>query len=95
VKQFIIAEPTVWKLTGELTFATVASLLEELTAQPSQPAILDLQEVTRTDSAGVALLIELLRQTKSQPITFQNLPPQMLSIAEICGVRMLLMGAKG
>lgn len=79
-----------WRLTGELTLATITTLLADLTQFSQFPQVVDLGEVTHTDSAGVALLIELRRRTREHPIIFRNIPSQMLSIANVCGVQELL-----
>jgi ABC-type transporter Mla MlaB component len=49
---------------------------------------IDLAGVTRSDSAGLALLIEWLRESERQgrTITFLNMPAQMQSIARVCGL---------
>jgi phospholipid transport system transporter-binding protein len=100
VNQLIVEDNATWRLSGELTFATVGALLTELTQQivskeksaemQKEPKVVDLKEVTRTDSAGLAFLIELLKQTKVVPITFRNLPPQMQTLAAVSGVQDLL-----
>jgi len=79
-----------WRLTGELTFATVGALLDEFARRAVPPQVVDLGNVTRTDSAGLALLIELLKQTKDAPLTFCNMPAQMLNLATVSGVQDLL-----
>lgn len=76
-----------WQLTGELTWTTVPSLLADLAQQTQLPQIVDLGGVTHSDSAGVALLMELIKRTRSRPITFRHIPAQMLSIATVCGVQ--------
>ena len=84
-------ENDVWRLSGELSFATVGSLLTEFSQRIStqtSPKVLDLSEVSRTDSAGLALLIEWLKQ--SATITFRNVPDQMQSLATVSGVQKLL-----
>jgi anti-anti-sigma regulatory factor len=49
---------------------------------------IDLAGVTRSDSAGLALLIEWLRESEQlgKTITFLNMPAQMQSIARVCGL---------
>jgi phospholipid transport system transporter-binding protein len=44
--------------------------------------------VTRSDSAGLALLIEWLRESErlGKSITFLNMPAQMQSISRLCGL---------
>ena len=77
-----------WQLTGELTFATVSDLLAAFLNSPQRPQQLDLQAVSRVDSAGLAFLIEIRRQ---QPqVKLLNLPPQLLKLAEINQVTGLL-----
>ncbi len=89
-----------WRLSGELTFATVGALLTEFTQKLSSfskerqegiqtpPKVLDLCDITRTDSAGLALLIELRRQ--NAPMTFCNIPAQMHNLATLSGVQDML-----
>lgn len=86
----IEAAKNTWRLTGELTFATVGALLDEFTQRAVPPQVVDLGDVTRTDSAGLALLIELVKQTKEAPLTFCNMPAQMLNLATVSGVQDLL-----
>lgn len=95
MSSLLAEEPHVWWLSGELTFTTVGALLAEFTTQRASrpdPQIVDLSKVDRTDSAGLALLIEMLKQTRAAPITFHNIPDQMLALATVSGVQDLLMG---
>ncbi len=91
--QLVIETAETWRLTGELTFATVPSLLTECTEQLTKqvPQRLDLQQVTRTDSAGLALLVEIRRLTRNHPLVFHNIPAQMLRIATVSGVEELFL----
>lgn len=84
--KLIVDSPEKWRIEGELDFTTVERLLSQFEQQARLPKTLDLEAVTRTDSAGLALLIELRRRTQTQPIHFENIPAQMLSIAKISGV---------
>ena len=77
-----------WQLTGELTFTTVSHLLTAFLNNPQRPQQLDLQAVSRVDSAGLAFLIEIRRQQPN--IILLNLPPQLLKLAEINNVVSLL-----
>lgn len=81
-------------LRGQLTFDTVKTLWEE-----SQPVLeklssieVDLMNVTRGDSAGLALLIEWYYYAKQQgkSIIFKNLPTQLFNMAKISGVDQIL-----
>jgi len=53
---------------------------------------IDLQAVERSDSAGLALLIEWLRVARhlNKTITFRNIPPQMHAIAQVSGLEEIL-----
>jgi phospholipid transport system transporter-binding protein len=82
-------------LEGELSFATVAGLLRE--AQPlldkgSDRLLLDLKDVGRADSAGLALLLEWVSQCRrrGRPILLQHLPQALLDIARFSNVLNLL-----
>ncbi len=88
MSQIIVEDANTWRVSGELNFATVGALSTEFT-QP--PKVVDLCDVTRTDSAGLALLIEWLKQSKEAPITFRNMPAQMVSLATVCGVQDILL----
>ncbi|MCK5716935.1 MAG: STAS domain-containing protein, partial [Thiomargarita sp.] len=90
MSQIVVENENTWRLTGTLSFANVPTLLAELlkSSLVSKGGTLDLRDVTRTDSAGLALLIEL--RSKNVPITFQNIPVQMQSLANVSGVQELL-----
>ncbi|HLA75507.1 MAG TPA: STAS domain-containing protein [Gammaproteobacteria bacterium] len=82
-------------LSGTLTFATVPQLYTQGAALFSNAATtvtLDLQGVKRTDSAGLALLMEWLRSARAQnkTIQFKNIPAQMMSIARLSGLDTIL-----
>jgi len=90
MNQFIIETNQTWNLAGKLTFATVAALFQEYQAKvAANPlTILDLSQVTHTDSAGLALLIELRRQHPT--VLFRHLPAQMTTLAMVSGVQNIL-----
>ena len=54
---------------------------------------IDLKNVDRADSAGVALLVRWQREAAlaQKKIVFKNIPSQMLAIARVSGVDELLM----
>ena len=84
---------------GELDFTTVVALLGD--AQPLLEAgtdvRIDLQGITRSDSAGLALLIEWMRtaQRLDKAIQFLNIPPQMLDIARVSSLDQVLPLSRG
>lgn len=82
------------RVSGELSFKTVPSLVSTSREffKSNKSLDVDLADVGRADSAGVALLIEWQRQAQKQnkSICFFNIPAQMLAIARLSGVDELL-----
>lgn len=83
-----------WLLQGELDFETVPAALHHAGARMLGNGRLevDLRDVTRADSAGLALLVEWLRESENagNEIVFVNIPEQLLSIARVCGLEDIL-----
>ena len=81
-------------LTGTLSFTSVPQLegLLEPLQRPDQETVIDLSGVERSDSAGLALLVEWLRQSRQRGarLTFRNIPEQMQAMARISQVHGLL-----
>lgn len=81
-------------VSGELTFTTVNELLESAPVlfAPISMLDIDLADVTRSDSAGLALLIDWMRSAKqmNKNIVFHNIPAQMLAMAHASGLDELL-----
>jgi len=77
-------------LNGCLSFKTVDRLLRDSAGlfRNSAPLVVDLSGVERTDSAGLALLVEWMKmaQRTGKELTFCNMPEQMLEIARTCGL---------
>lgn len=81
-------------LAGELSFNTVpdiASGFDEM-INDTDELILDLQGVTRTDSAGLALLMEWMRiaHHRHKRIVLRNMPAQMLAVAKVSELDQIL-----
>lgn len=81
-------------LRGNLSIDSVPQLWDRTTGEfYDAPALtVDLGEVERADSAGLALLIEWTRRARGsgQDIRFTNLPDQMLAIARVSGLDTML-----
>jgi phospholipid transport system transporter-binding protein len=81
-------------LSGELDFDNVPGVWKEsLALFSTAPAlILDLMEVARTNSAGLALLIEWLRLARQQgkDIEIRNVPEQMRALISASGLDEML-----
>lgn len=78
-------------LSGELTQFTVPGLIGAATRLAANGA-LDLSTVTRADSAGLALLLELKRRARRNgaTLTLIGAPPQLLGLARFFSVSSLL-----
>ena len=83
-----------YRLAGELSFATVPGLMAESASLfvAGQDLTLSLDQVERIDSAGLALMVSLLRQAREQGLVLnlQALPEQMLGLARVGGIEHLL-----
>lgn len=83
-----------FSLRGEVTFSTAGALLGAGEAAfAGLPAVtVDLAQVTRVDSAGLALLLEWLRLGRAgrRAMRFTSLPDKLLAIARLAGVDALL-----
>jgi phospholipid transport system transporter-binding protein len=86
-----------YHVQGAMTFDSVTDLWHQSEGIFEDDGVLriDLADVTRTDSGGLALLIEWLREAKrrGRRVEFLNLPNQMRALAsaanlgEILGVK--------
>jgi phospholipid transport system transporter-binding protein len=86
-------EGTTIKLSGPVTLANVAQVLEEGLQQIRDGArIVDLGEVTELDSSLLAMLLAWLREAKrrNSEVAFANLPQGLETIAQLYGVDGLL-----
>ena len=85
------------EIAGDLTFDTVGDLRERgAEVLGGDGAVtLDLNAVTRADSAGLALMVEWVKLAKRKDASVRvvNMPEQMLAIARMSKVdRLLLSG---
>jgi len=82
------------EIHGDLNFDSVPGLWKHCCAQFSERNELDidLSQVERSDSAGLALLVECLRQAhrSGKTLRFFNIPAQMLAIARVSSLDQVL-----
>ena len=82
------------QLKGVLSFDTIPGLEHEARSMFSDCEILsvDLSGVTRSDSAGISLLVEWMRSAREldKELRYVNLPSQMLSIVRVCSLEHIL-----
>jgi len=78
-------------VSGPLTFDTVTELYRSsapwFAGKPE--LVVDCSGVTRIDSAGLALMVEWLRQARDTKcaLRFRNLPEQVLTLVRINGLQ--------
>lgn len=88
-----IKAPDYWLLSGELTFATVAAIARQGLGLPRGARVtLDLRGISRADSAGLALLVDWMRQARHSEaqVHYANIPAQMLAVARVSGLDKIL-----
>lgn len=82
-----------FRVIGAMTFETAVSLLRQSEQPFDQPELtIDFADVSETDSAGLALVIEWLKraQSHSRSLQLENLPAQLVALARISEVDELL-----
>jgi phospholipid transport system transporter-binding protein len=82
------------QLTGVLDYDTVPALWSQYRTQLTDLPVweINLANVERSNSAGLALLITWLREARQQekPIRLLNIPEQMLQIARVSDLEEML-----
>ena len=81
---------------GPLTLGNITTVLAESAPMITGPSLtVDFAKVTDVDSAAVSLMLEWRRMAEAGglSITYVNLPKNLNSLAELYGVRDILVGA--
>lgn len=77
-------------IKGDLTFSTInKASASALKFEQSAPTInIDLQQLGKIDSAGLALLIEWIKfaQTSQTKLRFTHIPPQLSALTKLCDI---------
>ncbi|MBW8189478.1 STAS domain-containing protein [Neiella marina] len=82
-----------WQLSGAVDRFTLTNIWSQLTALPANANItLDLTQLGRVDSAGLAGLVQLYVQAEQQQVAlnFENVPRQLCRLAQLFNVDVLL-----
>ena len=91
-----LSDDGVLRLSGAVSHQTVPVLLslskKFFDNNDRKEIVIDLKQVSRSDSSGVALLLEWMRQAsgRNKTLLFTNIPAQMLEIAKVSGVDKIL-----
>ena len=81
--------PSSWSFEGELTFATVSTMLTDgPKVDPTKSAVVDLSGLTRGDSAGLSLLVEWLASARASGgvLRYIGLPKNFARLARVAGL---------
>ena len=88
---FVTQHDGAYEIRGLLTFSTVPEVLTQSVSWLDQatPVTVDLQQVTRADSAGLALMIEWLRQARGNnlELRFIHIPDQLATLIRLSGLQ--------
>ena len=84
----------IWRVCGELDFDSVATLWNATAAvfTAAPPTRIDLGAVSRSNSAGVALLVEWFdwAEQRQRPLAFVNVSAQMQAIIALADLDTIL-----
>ena len=84
--------PSSWLFEGELTFATVTTMLTGgPKVDPTKSAVLDLSGLTQGDSAGLSLLVEwsIVARASGGVLRYTRLPENFARLARVVGLDFL------
>ena len=90
----IVLQDNRFLIRGDLNFSNVMSIYRK-SVQPSQHCpelVFDFSQLTSSDSAGLALIIEWIKLSRqlNKPIRFAHLSSDLMSIAKAAGIDELL-----
>ena len=91
-------EGDVLRLAGDLGLTSVGGVLEDgraaIAAAPGRAVVLDLSGVDKSDSAGLALVVDWLRAARRRDLalSIRGAPAQLALIARVSGLDELIGG---
>ncbi len=94
--EIVVTSPGGFAARGALTFANARSARSEglhaLRTSSARDLEVDCSGITRSDSAGLAVLLDWMAVMKKEgrPLCFANLPPGLLAVARISAVEEML-----
>jgi|SRR5579863_5895369 len=92
---FVAVSSGVYRIDAALTFATIPSLFRagvERIAAASKQLEFDLQSVSTSDSAGLALLVDWLAEARTRQcaLRYRQAPDALLALARLSDVESLI-----
>ena len=90
------AETGKYRLSGELTYRTGPAAFERK-LEFAEETRLDLSDVVRIDSAGLALLVEwtCVARRQNKKLVLEQIPESLRSLIEVSGLREVLTAETG
>ena len=94
-ENFVAGRDGTHEIRGPLTFATVPYLFGQSAAwrkaHDSATVTIDLSQVSKADSAGLALMVEWQRLARDgqQPLRFVHIPEQLRRLIRVSGLEKL------
>lgn len=91
----IVKQGNRFLIEGPIRLENVGTLLAEGAAFEGDRVIVDLSGVTGADSSALSLLLEWVRRSSSSggQISFANLSPNLISMADLYGIAELIPSA--
>lgn len=90
----IVFQPEALMVNGDLDFNNVMAVYEKALSKFAdyKELVFDFTSVTSSDSAGLALIVEWIKQARRQNkmITFKHLSADILSLAKAAGLDQLV-----
>lgn len=93
--RFIQTSENTLSVQGDLDVYSVAEAIKEgckLIKSNQSVEVIDLSQVGKVDSASLAFVIELMKETKkkNEELHFQNIPAKLHAVANVYGLARLL-----
>ena len=85
-----------YHLSGDLTYKTVPAVFDQ-EIEFTEQTRLDLSDVARIDSAGLALLVEwtCVARRQNKKLVLEQIPESLRSLIEVSGLREVLTADTG
>lgn len=85
-----------FRVSGPMTMASVAQLLDEASKVIDGISNIDFSQVSDVDSAGISVLLQWIREAKAKKrdLALNNLPENLKSLATVYGVMEFLVPQK-
>ncbi len=95
IRATAMTDARIFSIKGSLTFQTAPELLvqsEKWMTESSDSVTIDFSSAGRTDSAGIALMLEWIELAKKQnlELKFENIPDQINEFVETNGLDHLI-----